>query len=225
MDPKVRAVIDEYQARADTEARWIRDPNRSRDEMLLPVGPATASLMSTIIRESQFKAILEVGSSYGYSTVWLAEAARATGGKLTTLELHACKVEYAKTRLARAELDDYVDFRLGDALETLQQLPGPFEFVLLDVWKELYVACFELIYPKLAPGALIVADNMLFPESVRADANAYRERVRSAPDITSVLLDVGSGIEVSRFCCANRPRVERRRRAHSRPREPGISEL
>ena len=58
---------------------------------------------------------------------------------------------------------------------------------------------FELLYPKLAPGAIIVADNMLYPDSARAHAEAYRARVRAAPEMTSVLLGVGNGLEVSRY--------------------------
>ncbi len=199
MDSKIQAVLDEYQARADAEAGAFSDPNRRVDELLLPVGAATATVMSVLIKEQQARSILEIGSSYGYSTVWLAEAARATGGKVTSLELHGYKADYAKTRLASAGLADFVDFEIGDALATLQALPGPFEFVLLDLWKNLYVQCFDLLYSKLAPGAIIVADNMLFPESAIAAANAYRERVRAAPHMTSVLLPVGSGIEVSRY--------------------------
>jgi len=71
--------------------------------------------------------------------------------------------------------------------------------VLIDLWKDLYVPVFELLYPKLAPGAVIVADNMVYPESAQVHASAYRERVRQAPEMTSVLLAVGNGLEVSRF--------------------------
>jgi predicted O-methyltransferase YrrM len=195
----MRAVLDEYEARAEVEEAEMQNPNRRRDELLLPVGPATASLMSTLVREAKARRILEVGSSYGYSTIWLADAAAATGGKVTSLELHANKVDYARERLAQAGLERHVEFKIGDALETLRALPGPFEFVLLDLWKNLYVACFELIYPKLAPGGIILADNMLYPETAIAAANAYRERVRAAPQMTSVLLPVGSGIEISRY--------------------------
>lgn len=92
-----------------------------------------------------------------------------------------------------------MEFRQGDALASLQQLSGPFEFVLIDLWKELYVASFDLVYPKLASGAIVVADNMLDPEILRPVANAYRAHVSSTPQMTSVLLPVGSGIEVSRF--------------------------
>ena len=93
----------------------------------------------------------------------------------------------------------YVEFRIGDALASLAQLPGPFDFVLIDLWKDLYVPVFELLHPKLAPGALIVADNMLHPESARVHASAYRERVRAAADMSSVLLAVGNGLELSRY--------------------------
>ena len=204
MDARVEAVMSEYESRAEAERQLMRahpmhDAMLRVDDLLLPVGAATASLMSTLIRESKARAILEVGTSYGYSTTWLAEAARATGGKVTTLELHAGKVEYARAQMTKAGLADYVDFRLGDALLTLPSLPGPFEFVLIDLWKHFYVATFDLIYPKLADGALIVADNMLYPEEARGHANAYRKRVRASKDMTSVLLPVGSGIELSRY--------------------------
>jgi predicted O-methyltransferase YrrM len=204
MDPAVEVVKKEYQARADAEleaqrALIAQNSRRNIDDLLLPIGPAVASLVSTLIQESEARAILEVGTSYGYSTVWLAEAARATGGKVTTLELHQRKVDYARAQLAKAGLGEFVDFRVGDALETLKELPGPFEFVLLDLWKDLYVPSFDLIYPKLAVGALIVADNMLYPDRARADANRYRARVREVAAMTSVLLNVGSGIEVSRY--------------------------
>ena len=188
-----------YQARADAERAAFDDPNRQRDELLLPVGPATASFLRTLIEEAEAKAILEIGTSYGYSTMWLAEAARATGGKVISLEIEARKVEYAKRELVKAGLADYVEFRIGDALQTLEALAGPFDVVLLDLWKNLYVRCFDLLYPKLAPGAIVVADNMLFPEASRPDANLYRARARAAAGISSVLLPIGSGIEVSRF--------------------------
>jgi predicted O-methyltransferase YrrM len=204
MDSAVEFVKKAYQARADAEldvARGLVAENSRRDidELLLPIGPATAAVISTFIQESGARSILEVGTSYGYSTVWLAEAARATGGKVTTLELHARKADYARDQLEKAGLAAFVDFRVGDALETIEALPGPFDFVLLDLWKDLYVASFRLIYPKLAEGALIVADNMLYPERARPDANEYRACVRAAKDMTSVLLNVGSGIEVSRY--------------------------
>ena len=91
-----------------------------------------------------------------------------------------------------------MEFHQGDCLQTLKELPGPFDFVLLDVWKDLYLPCFELFHAKLAPGAIVIADNMLLPEIVRPQAEAYRARVRQVGDLDSVLIEVGNGVEISR---------------------------
>ena len=197
-------VVGEYQARAEFESKLIHGLTvaeiiRRSDEFLLPIGIATATVINILIKESKCRKLLEVGTSYGYSTLWLAEAARATEGQLVTLELQAAKAEHARAQIARAGLAEQVEFRIGDALATLKDLTGPFDFVLIDLWKHLYVPVFDLVYPKLAPGAIIVADNMITPEGARADAIAFRRHVRAARQMTSVLLPVGSGIEVSRF--------------------------
>ncbi len=204
MDAKVDQVLRAYEARSAAESQPLaelqaQDSRRDIDDLLLAVGPATGQFINLLAKESEARAILEIGTSYGYSTVWLAEAARETGGKVVSLELHQRKVDYAQEQLTEAGLSSYVEFRVGDALATLESLRGPFELVLLDLWKDLYVPSFDLIHPKLAPGGFIVADNMLHPERARPDANRYRARVRAAPDMTTVLLPIGSGIEVSRF--------------------------
>jgi predicted O-methyltransferase YrrM len=204
MEPAVWAVIEDYEARAQREDElWntlSEEELRQRlDEFLLPVGRAAATLINLIIRGAEARRILEVGSSYGYSTTWLAQAARAVGGQVLSLELRAAKTEYARAQLKRAGLEEYVQFRVGDALASLAQLEGPFDFVLLDLWKDLYVPVFDLLHPKLAPGAIIVADNMLNPPGARPHAEAYRQRVRAASGMTSVLLAVGNGLEVSRY--------------------------
>ena len=203
MDHAVQQVLDEYEVRsAAEEKRWHElEWNNfviERDQFLLAVGPATGQLMNLLIKEAESKVILEIGTSYGYSTLWLAEAARETQGRVITLELHAEKQQYARERMKRAGLADVVDFRLGDATQSLANLDTNVDFVLLDLWKDLYVPCFKLFHPKLNPGAIVVADNMLFPETSRPHAAAYRQHVRSQTDMRSMLLPVGSGLEVSR---------------------------
>jgi len=101
------------------------------------------------------------------------------GGKVISLELQRTKTEYARTQLERAGLADYVEFRIGDALASLGTLPGPFDLVLIDLWKDLYVPVFKLLHPKLAQGAIIVADNMLQPEG-RPGARARLPAVRGS---------------------------------------------
>lgn len=201
MDQAVSSVLAEYETRMEAERQLIQSLEFSqmrarRNEFLLPVGPDTAQLLHSLIRSAKSRSILELGTSYGYSTLWLADAARHTDGRVVSLELAGYKAEHARASLARAGLAERVDIQVGNALETLARLPGPFDLVLIDLWKDLYVACLELVYPKLAPGAFVIADNMLYPAEVRADAASYQRRIREL-EFDSVSLPIGSGIELS----------------------------
>lgn len=201
MDIKFQALLTRYHARIAEEDRLMKsDPasfSRRRDEFLLAVGPEVGRLMHALIIGRGAKRILELGTSYGYSTAFLADAARQTGGRVYTLDLAANKQQYARTQLEDAGLAPQVEWHLGDATQVLKTLEGPFDFVLVDLWKDLYVPCLELFYPKLAQNAVIVADNMLFPEWVRTEAEAYRAAVRAKAKLQSVLLPIGNGIELS----------------------------
>jgi predicted O-methyltransferase YrrM len=183
MDDAVSSVLADYEARIAAEQSVMQSTDfrqwtTRRDDFVLPIGPDTGRVLNILIKSAKSRSILELGTSYGYSTMWLAEAARDTGGKVVSLELADYKAKFAREALARAELSDIVDIRVGNALETLPRLAGPFDFVLLDLWKDLYVTCLDLLYPKLAQGAFVAADNMIYPEQVRADATAYRDRIR-----------------------------------------------
>jgi predicted O-methyltransferase YrrM len=201
VDPVIERVLAEFERRAEEEQRRTSVSGfagENLDDLLLSVGREAGVLLYLLATGAKSRRILELGASYGYSTVWLAAAARVTGGKVLSLELRDFKIEHARQALTRAGLSTRVEFHEGDCLETLKTLPGPFDFVLLDVWKDLYLPCFELVHPKLAPGGTIVADNMLLPEVVRPQAEAYRKRVRAAGDMDSVLIEIGNGIELSR---------------------------
>jgi predicted O-methyltransferase YrrM len=203
MEQAVEKVLREFEERSAREWElWNRAEASNTpidvDAFLLSVGPATGQLINLLAREAKAKVILEIGSSYGYSTVWLAEAAQAIQGTVISLEKHPEKQKQARYAIRNAGLTGLVDFRLGDALDSLNAMGESVDFVLLDLWKDLYIPCFDLFYPKLRPGALIVADNMTFPESSRPHAEAYRQHIRKFRDIDSVLLSVGSGLELSR---------------------------
>ena len=199
MDDAVNKVLADYHTRPWKSMVMASGPEAAAilDDLLLPVGPETGTVLNLLARGLGAQTIVELGTSHGYSTVYLAEAARATGGKVITFELAEKKTRYAREQLARAGLEQFVEFRVGSALDNLPNIPGPIDFVLVDVWKELYIPCLEIFYGKLAKGALVAADNMLYPEFSRADAEGYRRRVREL-DFDSVLLNIGSGVELSR---------------------------
>lgn len=197
MDDKISAVLETYHDRIRDERSQGRTGADNRDSRLLAVGPETGRFINILARSFKAPTIVEIGTSYGYSGIWLAEAARAAGGRVITLELHDYKSAHARQQAEAAGLAEYVDFRVGDAVELIGQIEGGIDFVLLDLWKDLYVPSLEAFYPKLNPSAVIVADNMITPGG--EDVARYAEVVRAKPGISSVLLPVGSGIEVSRY--------------------------
>jgi predicted O-methyltransferase YrrM len=202
MDDKILAVLDEYHELIREEQSKPRDMppggrDGGQDRRMRAVGPETGGLLNIIAKSLKAPTILELGTSFGYSGIWLAEAARATGGRLTTMELHDYKSAYARDMAMKAGLASHIDFKVGDAVQMISELMVGVDFVLVDLWKDLYVPCLEAFYPKLNPGAIIIADNMNRPGT--EDVQAYGRAIRAKAGITSVLLPVGMGIEVSRF--------------------------
>ena len=102
------------------------------DELLLPVGPESGQLINILAKSLKAPTMLELGTSYGYSGIWLAEAARASDGRLVTMELSEKKSAYARDMSRRAGLAEFVDFRVGDAVKMIEELPHGIDFVLLD---------------------------------------------------------------------------------------------
>ncbi len=203
-DKKIDKVLKAYHKRIEAEtveqkALSHQQNIQNRDEYLLSVGVETAIFLNSLAKSAKSKVILELGTSYGYSTVWLAEAARANDGIVITLENNAEKADYAKQKIKESGLSKFVDFRVGDALKTLEQATEKFDFVLVDLWKELYLPCFELFFPKLNKGAWVISDNMIFPPHSEKEVNAYIKRLRETKAFDSVLLPIGSGIETSQF--------------------------
>jgi predicted O-methyltransferase YrrM len=199
--PAFDRVLEHYRQRITAESMLNATPgfdeHAHRDELLLPVGETVANLIVDLVVGLNAQTLVEVGTSYGFSTLFLAEAARRTDGRLFTYELHPEKQAYAQQRISEAGLSEYVQWELGDAVKLLELQPGPVDFVLLDLWKDLYIPCFEILYPILREGGVIVADNMYVPEHVRASTAAYRAAVRAKRDMEAVVLPIGQGIDLA----------------------------
>jgi len=197
------AVLEGYRRRLADEVTLMSELPREqfaarRDEFLLAVGEDTAQFLHATVVGLGAKHIVEVGTSYGYSTLFLAQAAQRTGGKVTTYEMSAEKQAYAREQIAKAGLAAHVEWKSGDAVKLLEGEPTGVDFALIDLWKDLYIPCFERLYPRLAPNAVVVADNMIYPEHTLPQAAAYRAHVRAKPDIEALLLPIGSGIDICR---------------------------
>ena len=201
-DTRVAEVFAQYAERHRQELELTRDlPTGSfgarRDEFLLPVGAEVGAFLRALAVGRRPGRILELGTSYGYSTLFLADAARQCGAQVVTVDLDATKQAYARERLGEAGLAEFVDFRCGDAVGVIEADEGEWGLVLLDIWKDLYVPCFEAVYPKLAEEGVIVSDNMIYPEGARDAVRALREAIRAKGDLQTVLLPLGSGIELT----------------------------
>jgi predicted O-methyltransferase YrrM len=145
----------------------------------LAVSRETGNLLYMLARSTRARSIVEFGTSFGLSTICLAAALRDNGGgRLITSEFEPSKVARAKANLADAGLADLVEFREGDALETLaRDLPDSVDLLLLDGAKALYPEILALVAPRLRPGAQVVADNADFSppylEHVRSKGGGY----------------------------------------------------
>jgi len=187
MTPETRAEIDRLM-RSKTGYREFY--GRARD-LWLPVSREAGVLLYMLARSSRARSIIEFGTSFGISTLFLAAALRENGGGvLIGSEFEPSKVARARAHLAEAGLDDLVEIREGDALQTLATgLPESIDLVLLDGAKALYADVLDLLVDRLRPGALIVADNADYcPE--------YLARVR-APDSGFVSVPFANDVELT----------------------------
>jgi predicted O-methyltransferase YrrM len=201
-DPRVAEVFAHYDARHKAELEATRElPTGSfgarRDEFLLPVGAEVGRFLRALAVARRPGRILELGTSYGYSTLFLADAARQCGARVVTVDLDPAKQAYARERLEEAGLGEFVEFRCGDALEIVAADEGEWGLVLLDIWKDLYLPCFEAVYPRLAEEGVIVSDNMIYPEGARDAVRRLRAAIKAKGDLQTVLLPLGSGIELT----------------------------
>lgn len=159
------------------------------------VGPAGGAYLARLVGELGARRVLEVGTSNGYSAIWLARALASTDGVLVTLEREPGKIALARANLERAGLSDRVVIVGGPALATLAALGPGFDLVFIDADKRRYVEYLRACRPLVGPGAAIVADNMT---SHPRETAAYREAVAADAGLESVAVAVGGGLLVSR---------------------------
>ena len=190
MPQEIQSVLKRME-REDAEDRNIED--RPREDRMFTLHPDTSVLIHMMIQCANCKNLVEVGVAHGYSTVWLAHAAKLTGGRLTSFEINPRAIEIAQRNLAETGLTDLVEFVEGDALETVKSYEGPFDFVLMDCWEWLYVDLMDIIVPRLRPGGMIVADNVS-PGGEESDR--FIKTLHEHPAMETVSVPIGREIEV-----------------------------
>lgn len=161
MSPAFASVSGDERRRLMMSKTDYRELYDGLKDFALPVSRETGKLLYLLARAGNARSIVEFGTSFGLSTLHLAAALRENGGgRLITCEFESSKLAIARDNLAAGGLADLVEFREGDALETLaSDLPETIDLLLLDGAKSLYMDVLALVESRLRPGAVVVADN------------------------------------------------------------------
>ena len=186
MNDRAAAVL----RRLEDEDRHDREDGTPRERRLRAVTQPVGTFLNLLVKIKDARRIVEVGTSGGYSTLWLATAAGETGGQVTTLEIDPAKIERAQRNVADAGLDGLVTILEGDARETLTTLDGPFDLAFLDAEKDIYLDCLKPLVRLLRPGGLLVADNLL---SHAEELAGFREAAQSHPELECLLVPIPRG--------------------------------
>jgi len=171
------------------------DANRFMADKMVALEPIKAEFCHLMCRALRARRVVEVGTSFGVSTLYLADAVRANGGGVVIgTEYEPAKAAQARANFAAAGLADYIDLREGDLRESLKVIEGPVDFVLMDIWTEMARPALELIAPHLRPGAVVVADN------TAQFRHAYRHFFEFVEDpkngLRTLTLPFGGGLEM-----------------------------
>ncbi|MFF6959321.1 class I SAM-dependent methyltransferase [Streptomyces sp. NPDC008317] len=176
---------------APATPRELADANA---EVYMPISADGGKLLYSLVRAVRPATVVEFGTSFGISTLHLAAAVRDNGaGRVISTELSADKAAAARATFAETGLDGLVTVLEGDARDTLAELSGPVDFLLLDGWKDLCLPVLRLLEPRLAPGTLVVADDVDL-----TDLAPYLDYVRDPRNgYESVTFPVEDGMEIS----------------------------
>lgn len=168
----------------------------ARGERMLAITADTGLFFSILLKAIKARRVLEVGTSAGFSTLWLADAI-GKKGRIVTIEMDEQKVARAKKNFRDAGVDKMIEVRHGVALDVLPLLKGKFDFVLLDADKENIIKYFDLVLPLVRVGGIIAADNMLFPPPYRPAMIKYARHVQGNPRVRTVTVPIGMGEEIT----------------------------
>ncbi|HLV01830.1 MAG TPA: class I SAM-dependent methyltransferase [Acidobacteriota bacterium] len=144
-----------------------------------------ATLLRILIESSEATRGVEIGSANGYGAIHMGMGFERTGGTLTTIDINPDMVRQCRTNIEKTHLQDTVSCVEGDALKVLKELEGPFDFAFIDAAKEQYLAYFRLLEPKLEPGSLIVADNVI---QFANQMNDFLEEMRTSDNYEMVIV-------------------------------------
>jgi predicted O-methyltransferase YrrM len=219
-DPELERLLAELHARSDDQVEAIdsylaqrgggayptadEDLRNFRKDKLVALDRDKAEFCYLLCRANNARRIVEAGTSYGVSTLYLAAAVRdnvrATGGSGVVIgtEYEPAKASAARRHFEAAGLIEFIDLREGDLRESLKDVDGPVDFMLVDIWVPMARPALELVFPRLRPGAFVVCDNTAQHRTAYAEYFAFLED--PANGFRTMTLPFGGGLELSVRC-------------------------
>ncbi len=168
---------------------------KAADKELLAVSEEDGRFLRLMVASSGATRALEIGGANGYSAIWIGLGLRETGGTLTTIEFEPARARILAGNIRRAGLADVVTVVSGDAFKEIPRMAGDFDFVFLDAWKRDYKRFFDLMLPRLRPGGLFLAHNVVNKKSEMGD---FLTTIDNNPSVlTSIVAPSGEGMSVS----------------------------
>ena len=190
MNSLLRALLQEL----EEVGRQNDAQEQDRRNKMLNLEPQTAQLLSILVRSGRRQHLLEIGTSNGYSTIWLTWATQRFGGHVTSIDRDIHKQQLADENLRRAGLRQHVDLLCGDATEIVTNLSGPFDCVFFDADRLSAPTQLKLLVAKLTPDALVLADNVLSHPQEIAE---YLTTLETLQLFDSLVVPIGKGLSVA----------------------------
>ena len=168
---------------------------KAADKGQLSVSEEDGRFLRVLVATRGAKSILEIGGASGYSGIWLGLGARETAGRVVTIEYDAGRAKEAVENVRRAGLTDLVRVVQGDAFKEIPKLTGAFDLVFLDAWKPDYKRFFDLVFPRLSPGGVFVAHNVV---NKKSEMEPFLRAVQTHPALfTTIVSPSSEGMSVS----------------------------
>jgi caffeoyl-CoA O-methyltransferase len=168
---------------------------KAADTGLLAVSEEDGRFLRVMAASAGVRRALEIGGANGYSAIWIGLALRETGGHLTTIEFDPARARTAAINIARAGLGDVVTVVPGDAFKEIPRTKGDFDFVFLDAWKRDYRRFLDLTLPRLRPGGLLLAHNVV---NKQAELGDFLAAIQDNPALfTAIVKPSGEGMSVT----------------------------
>jgi predicted O-methyltransferase YrrM len=203
LNKKITSVLCTLEKRSNYEEKNYK--KIPREKRMLAITKDTGVFYNILLKTHKPKKILEIGTSFGYSTLWFADAIIGKNSKIITIEQNPKKINLAQKNFSKAGVSQMIEIKAGMAKDVLLELKKSlrsnpknyFDFVFIDADKEEYSFYFDICLSMLKKDGIIAADNILFPTQFKKYIKKYLNHIHKISSVESITIPVGNGQEIS----------------------------